>query len=163
MHAEPRREHQWLQQLVGEWEYETEMDAGPGKPRQKFVGAETIRAIGNLWVVCEAVGQAPGVSDNVRMIITLGFDPQKNRFVGTWIGSMMTFMWLYDGALDASGRTLILDCEGPGFTDQTKMAKYQDRITIEGDDRRTLAARTQQGPGGEWIEFMVTRYRRRRT
>jgi Protein of unknown function (DUF1579) len=30
----------------------------------------------------------------------------KKRFVGTWIGSMMTYMWVYDGELDRSERVL---------------------------------------------------------
>jgi hypothetical protein len=161
MKAAPQKEHQWLQKLVGEWEYETDMDNGPGKPRGKFTGTESVRSIGGLWIVCEASGQAPGVSDAARMIMTLGFDPQKQRFVGSWIGSMMTFMWLYDGALDSGGKVLALDCEGPSFTDQTRMAKYQDVIAFKDDDHRTLTARTQQGPNGEWIEFMTTHYRRR--
>ena len=38
------------------------------------------------------------------MIMTLGYDPQKKRFVGTLIGSMMTHLWVYDGALDAGRR-----------------------------------------------------------
>ena len=46
------------------------------------------------------------------MMMSLGFDPQKGRFVGTFIGSMMTHLWIYDGALDASGQALILDAEG---------------------------------------------------
>jgi hypothetical protein len=27
------------------------------------------------------------------MFLTLGYDPQRERYVGTWIGSMMTHLW----------------------------------------------------------------------
>jgi Protein of unknown function (DUF1579) len=30
MQTEPQQEHQWLQQLVGEWTYETEATMEPG-------------------------------------------------------------------------------------------------------------------------------------
>ena len=32
MKAEPQKEHQWLQKLVGEWTSEGEADMGPGQP-----------------------------------------------------------------------------------------------------------------------------------
>ena len=35
-------------------------------------------------------------------MMTLGDDPQKKRFVGTWVGSMMTYLSVYDGELDAA-------------------------------------------------------------
>jgi hypothetical protein len=73
-------------------------------------------------------------------IMTLGFDPAKTRFVGTFIGSMMTHMWIYDGQLDAAGKVLTLDAEGPSFTDPAKMAKFQDMIEIKSDDQRTADA-----------------------
>ena len=34
------------------------------------------------------------------MIMTLGYDPAKKRFVGTFIGSMMTNLWVYEGELE---------------------------------------------------------------
>ena len=72
---------------------------------------------------------------------TLGYDPQKQRFVGTFIGSMMTNLWVYDGSLDASERVLTLDTEGPGMTGDGKTAKYQDIIEILSADQRTLTSR----------------------
>ena len=47
--------------------------------------------------------------------MTLGYDPVQKRFVGTFIGSMMTHMWIYNGTLDAAGKVLTLDTEGPGL------------------------------------------------
>ena len=46
-------------------------------------------------------------------IMTLGYDPQKERFVGTFVASMMTHMWHYNGSLDAAEKVLTLDTEGP--------------------------------------------------
>ena len=45
---------------------------------------------------------------------------------------MMTHLWVYDGALDAAGKVLTLDAEGPSFTGDGTTAKYQDVIEIEG-------------------------------
>jgi hypothetical protein len=94
--------------------------------------------------------------------MTLGYDPQGKRFVGTWIGSMMTHLWMYeDGALDAAGRTLTLNAEGPSMSGDGTMAKYQDVIEFKSDDHRTLTARILR-PDGTWHEFMTVHYRRKR-
>ena len=47
--------------------------------------------------------------------MTLGFDPQKGGYVGTWIGSMTSFLWIYRGTLDRAEKILTLDTEGPNF------------------------------------------------
>lgn len=38
MQAEPRKEHQWLERLVGEWTHESEATMEPGKPTTKGTG-----------------------------------------------------------------------------------------------------------------------------
>src|SRR5687767_11488998 len=49
----PAKEHEWLQQLVGEWDSESEMTMEPGAPPQKFKGTESVRAIGGFWIMAE--------------------------------------------------------------------------------------------------------------
>ena len=161
MHIEPQKEHQWLQKLVGEWTSESECDAGPDQTRQKFTGTETVRSLGGLWTLGEGQGEMPG-GGVAKMLMTLGYDPQKKRYVGTWVGSMMTHLWVYDGALDTSGKVLTLDAEGPSFAgDGTTMAKYQDITEIKSDDHRVLSSRVL-GPDGKWTQFMTAHYRRRK-
>ena len=161
MHAEPQQQHHWLARLIGEWEMEGESVGGPGQPEMKSKGTERVRSLGGLWVVCEGEGEMPG-GGTANMIMTLGYDPRTGRFVGTWVGSMMTHLWVYDGSLDAAGRVLTLNAEGPDFAaGGNKTARYQDIIEFVGDDRRTLTSRTP-GPDGNWVEFMKAHYRRTR-
>lgn len=158
MKSEPQKEHEWLQQLVGEWTSESECDMGPDQP-SKFRGTETVRTLGGLWTICEGRGEMPGGGLS-QSIMTLGYDPQKKRFVGTFIASVMTYLWIYDGSLDAARKVLTLDCEGPSFSGDGKMAKYQDIIEIQGPDQRTLSARVL-GEDGKWGPFFMTvMYRR---
>ena len=89
----------------------------------------------------------------------LGYDPQKKRYVGTWIGSMMTHLWIYDGELDASGKVLSLAADGPSFADPTKTAKYKDVIEIKNDGHRILTSHVL-GEDGKWTQFMTAHYRR---
>ncbi len=160
MKSEPQKEHAWLQKLVGEWTYETEVAMCPDQPPSKVAGRESVRMLGGLWVLAEGKGQMPGGGE-ATSLMTLGFDPQKGRYVGTWVGSMMSYLWLCDGELDTGGRALTLDAEGPSMTGDGSMTKYRDIIAFESDDCRTLTARVQ-GADGRWSEMMSVRYQRQR-
>jgi hypothetical protein len=144
---------------VGEWTTEMEASMGPDKPAETFRGSETVRSIGGIWVVCEGGGDMGG-GDKAVNIMTLGYDPAKNKFVGTFIASMMTFLWLYEGQLDASGKALTLDAEGPSFSGDGSMSKYKDVITFVDDNYRTLTS-SMPGPDGKWVTFMTAHYRRK--
>jgi hypothetical protein len=131
---------------------------GPDQPPAKFTGSETVRSIGGVWVAGEGRGEMPGGGVGI-MIMTLGYDPAKKRFVGTFIGSMMTNLWIYDGVLE--GNVLTLDSDGPSFVGDGKIVKYQDIIELISDDHRTLSSQTL-GPDGKWNRFMTAHYRRKK-
>lgn len=160
MRTEPQKEHKWLQKLVGEWTYETEASMGPGKPPEKATGSESVRTLGDLWVLCEGRGEMPG-GGMADTLMTLGYDPEKKRFVGTWIGSMMTWLWIYDGSLDAAQRVLTLESDGPDFEIEGKLAKYWDVIEWKSDDHRVLTSHVL-GEDGKWNQFMTANYRRKK-
>ena len=150
MQAEPQKEHEWLQKLVGDWAFEVEAPSGPGEAPEKFSGTETVRSLGGLWFLAEGQGEMPG-GGAANTIMTLGYDPQKQRFVGTFIASMMTHMWKYEGTLDT---------EGPGMSGDGKMMKYKDIITFVDDDHRIITSRIQ-GEDGNWTEYKTAHYRRK--
>jgi hypothetical protein len=160
MNAEPQKEHQWLQKLVGDWSFENECIMGPDQPPSKHTGTETVRSIGGLWTIGEGRGPGPDGSE-IDTVMTLGYDPQAKRFVGTFIASMMTYLWTYNGSLDAAGKVLTLDAEGPDFSGGPNMVKYQDIIEFVNDDHRTLRSQLL-GPDGKWNHFMTAHYRRRK-
>lgn len=158
MHVEPQKEHHWLQRLVGEWTYETEAQAGPDKPSEKFKGTESVRSLGSFWIVAEGRGEMPG-GGTATTIMTIGYDTQSRRFVGTWIGSMMARLWVYEGTLDAAERVLTLESEGPHMGIEGKTARYRDVIELASDDHRVFTSH-MLGDDGKWHHFMTTHYRR---
>jgi hypothetical protein len=160
MQTEPQKEHEWLKKLVGAWTMEGECNMGPDQPPMKSNGTETVRSLGHLWTIGEGTSEMPDGNQG-NMIMTLGYDPLKKRYVGTWIGSMMTHLWIYDGELDASGKVLSLAADGPSFTDPTKTAKYKDVIEFKNDDHRILTSHLL-GEDGKWTQFMTAHYRRKK-
>lgn len=154
----PTEQHQFLMRMLGDWTFEASCDMGPDKPRESFKGKETVRALGDVWILCEGEGESPGGGPS-RMIITLGFDPTQNKFVGTFIASMMMQLWNYKGELDAGGTILTLDTEGPDFADPKVLKPYRDVIEIVSADHRILRSQ-MVGPDGKWVEFMQSHYKR---
>jgi hypothetical protein len=159
MTAEPQKEHLWLQKMVGEWTYKSEALMGPDAPPETCDGTESVRTIGGLWILAEGQGEMPG-GGPMTSLLTLGYDPEKRRFVGTFIGSMMTCLWVYDGELDEAEKVLTLNAEGPDFTKPGKTAKYRDVIEFKSDDHRVLSSHAL-GDDGQWHQFMTANYRRK--
>jgi len=146
----PQAEHEWLQQLIGNWTFEAECVMAPGQAPTQSTGTVAYRSLGGLWILGEATGMC-------ESIITLGYDPAAKKFVGSFIAAMMTHFWPYEGTL--AGNVLTLDSTGPSFSGDGTMAKYQDIIEILGKDEHTLTAHAP-GPDGGWSQFMKTRYTR---
>jgi hypothetical protein len=158
MQVEPTQEHRWLQRLVGEWTHEM-IEGEPGKPVEVIGrGTERVRALGDLWVVGEGEAEMSG-GECGSSIITLGFDPRKQRFVGTWVGSMMAQLWVYDGALDSSGTVLTLESEGPHMTREGELGTYRDVIELTEAGERTMNS-FMLDESGEWQHFVSMNYER---
>jgi hypothetical protein len=156
MKADVQKEHLWLQKLNGDWSFEGECLMGPDQPPSKSSGTQSVRSLGGLWSIGEGEGKMPD-GTAMKSIITLGYDPDRQRFVGTFVASCMTHMWPYEGTLD--GNVLTLDSEGPSFSGDGTTVKYQDIVEIVDDDHWMLRSRMPDGTGG-WIEFMTAHYRR---
>ncbi|HYW06720.1 MAG TPA: DUF1579 domain-containing protein [Longimicrobium sp.] len=160
MDTERRKEHEWLDQLVGEWSYESESIMNPGEPPFKTSGTESVRSLGGFWTVAEGEFRMSSATGTTSTITTLGFDPARGRFAGTFIGSMMPNLWLYDGELDADGKRLTLRADGPGYPDGEGTTTYHDVIWFEDEGHRVMTSSVLQ-PDGTWNTFMTVHYRRK--
>jgi Protein of unknown function (DUF1579) len=157
MQSQPQAEHQWLDQLVGEWSSEVEYRMGE-EPPSKVKGSEVVRSLGGLWMIAEGESEMPD-GDTGKTLMTLGFDPQRDQYVGTFIGTMMTNLWIYHGSLDATGKVLILNTEGLNFS-QSAMTLYQDSIEFVSPDHRIMTSKVLE-ENGNWLEFMTAHYWRK--
>ena len=149
----PQKEHQWLKQLEGEWETQAEMVMEPGKPTVKTKGTESVRSLGGFWSLTEM--KCFGIP--VTGVMTVGYDAQKKKYVGTWVCSMSDWLCTYEGSVD--GRVLTLECEGPNPL-TGKMVKMKDVIEIKDKDHRTLTSSLQTADG-KWLTFMTMHVRRK--
>jgi hypothetical protein len=154
MKAELTKEHAFLQKLIGTWEVVAESP----EVYVETTWLENVRSLHGVWFMAEGHGEMPGGGE-ASTVLTLGYDPVRGKYVGTWIGSMMNHLWVYEGALDETGRTLKLDTTGPDFENEGRTARYQEHLTFEDDDNRTFSSHVLM-PDGSWRQFMMARYRR---
>ena len=80
-------------------------------------------------------------------------------FVGSFIANCMTHLWYYEGTLNAEKTILTLDTQGPDFPSGKALAKFKDIITLDGDDRRSLAS-NRIADDGTIQQFMIAHYTR---
>lgn len=153
--AEASDEHRWLQQFVGDWTFEGECTTPEGSSKQ--VGKQSIRMLGDLWAIGESETQMD--PEPMKSIITLGYDQARGKFVGSFIATMMTSFWVYEGTLDAAKKKLPLSSQGPRFDGKPGMGQYVDEIELVSQDEYIFRGRLQ-GDDGKWIEFMTSRYTR---
>jgi len=159
MKAEVTAQHVWLRRLLGEWCHEMTSADGVEQAAGTIVGVETVRALGDTWVLAEGRGQMPDGTPT-QTLMTLGFDPAQQLFVGTWVGSMMNHLWIYRrGTLDAAERVLTLEAEGPRFDGKPGTAQYRDVLEIVNDDERRLHGNILL-EDGRWSCFMTMFHRR---
>jgi hypothetical protein len=151
----PLEQHRWLSGWVGDWEVESRM--GEGAEALVHRATEKVRAIGELWIQGELSSELAG--QPMRALITLGYDPLEQAFVGTWLDSFHHRLWVYRGVLDETGRILMLEARGPTMDGSLGTTLYRDAFEVLSPDRRRLRA-SVMGPDGQWIEFMQTDYRR---
>lgn len=156
MFAKPQPEHQWLDQLVGQWKFEHDCQMPDGS-KSTTHGKMSCRSLGGMWLICESSGESPDGSA-WSSIMTLGFDPAQNQYVGTFVGSMMPNLWPYLGVLDATGKRLPLNSKGPKF-DGNGTCAYRDTIEIIDQDSWLFISELQADDGA-WAQFMSGKHTR---
>ncbi|MBP1842537.1 hypothetical protein J2046_000781 [Rhizobium petrolearium] len=153
--AKPQAEHGFLERMVGIWEVSSP-DMGTD---EKWV--EVVRSLHGIWFVAEGNGNMPQGGGAATTMLTLGYDPAKGKYVGSWIGSMMAYLWVYEGEVSADGTTLSLYTTGPDFAEPGKTGEYREQIIFKDDDHRIFNSSAKQ-PDGTWKQFMEAQYTRKR-
>jgi hypothetical protein len=157
----PGPEHVWLQQFVGNWDADVQMHMDPtGKPPAKIKGTESIRPVGGFWIVSESKSQMMDMP--FAGVQTLGYDANKQKFVGSWVDSMSSAMWLSEGTLDASGKVLTLESEGVcPYGEPGKLMKVRDVIELQDKNHKVFKS-FMLGDDGQWIPTMTIQYQRKK-
>lgn len=150
--TKPQREHEWLQQLVGEWNVTSEMMMPDGS-KATGTGHESCKSLNGLWAYTEGKGTMPD-GGQMNYYFGIGYDVTFNKYAGFWIADVSSHLWKYDGEMSADGKKLTLSCVGPNMMGGDSLtANFRDVIEIIDANTRTLTAYGEDSEGN-WIEFM---------
>lgn len=149
----PTAEHTWLQQMVGEWKTDTEAYMEPGKPPVHSKGAVSVRPVGSFWTVSEIKDTMMNMPFSGQM--TFGYDPTKKKYVATAVNNITNQLWLYEGTVDATGKTLTLETEGNCPKQPGKLLKFKDVIEFPDKNHQTFTSYIQTDDG-KWVPMMAS-------
>jgi hypothetical protein len=148
----PGPEQDWLQQFVGQWSSENEAYLEPGKEPVHSKGTETVKPVGGFWTVSDVKGTMFNQPFNGQM--TLGFDAEKKKYVGTWVDSMTGKQWSYEGVRD--GNALTLEAEGACPMKPGKVTKFKEVIELKDKNHKVFTS-NMLGEDGKWIPTMTSK------
>lgn len=80
-------------------------------------------------------------------MVAVGYDPAQQHFVGSWVDTMQTHLWILKGALSEARKTLTLEAQGPSSTDPSTMATYRDQIELVDANHKRLVPSVQNPDG----------------
>jgi Protein of unknown function (DUF1579) len=128
----PTAEHKILASEEGTWDAAVKsFEGGPNAEPVSSKGTEVNTLLpGGLWLVSKFEGEFGGVKFEGRG--QFGYDPNKKKYIGTWIDSMMPTMSVLEGEYDDKTKTMTYVGEGTGPDGKSKY--MQRMVTTTKDD-----------------------------
>ena len=101
---QPTDEHKVLKQEVGTWKAKMKIWM-PGSDQPLLAeGLEVNEMFGSFWVISKFEADMMGQAFKGRA--TLGYDPVKKKYVGTWFDNMNAHMTFMEGTYDEATKTM---------------------------------------------------------
>lgn len=153
-------EHKGLAAEVGAWDAVSKMWFAPGTEPMGGTAVETNKMLGKMWLISEYKGEmmrAPFVGHG-----QFGYDPQKKKYVGTWIDTFSPYLSVMEGTLDEKTMTLTMMSKGiDPMTGKETVSKMVSTM-IDHDHKKFQIFMPVEGKEGEWWKQMEIEYTRRK-
>lgn len=153
----PGEHHEHMKAFVGTWEATIQMNA-PDGTQMEGKGTQTDKlCCGDLWLTTDFDGEFGGMPFTGHG--TMGYDPEKKKYVGIWVDSMVDYMQHSEGECSDDGKTFTMivkakDHETGAWTEMKEVSEIVDK------DNKTLTFYSKAGE--EWEEIMKIEYKRKK-
>ncbi len=105
----PGAPHKLLKSMTGIWQTKTKACMESGKPPVESTGTcEQKMILGGRFLQQEFTGDMMGAP--FTGIGITGYDNHKKKYVSTWMDSMSTGIFYFEGTADADGKTITQEC-----------------------------------------------------
>lgn len=146
-----RSPQKWLDHFVGNWEAVSRGQSGENQPPVESTGTIVGTRIGDHWLMNRM--EVRVMDMKITGVQMIGYSSEKKKFVGTWVDSMTSFMWQYEGTLSNDGKTLTLEAKGPSAVPD-QLTLYQDVYHFKATDLIEITSRVQDA-NGKWVTYMT--------
>ncbi len=155
--AKPSPEHAILKKDVGTWDIDITMGSGAAKAQSK--GTETVRMLGSFWSISDMKYDYMG--QPVQSHGTIGYDPDKKRFVGSWHESSSPNLTTMTGKWDAKTNKLTMIMKGKDPAG--KNTRFKSITTYIDENTKTFEFfMLKEGSKTEFMKAMEMKYSRRK-
>jgi Protein of unknown function (DUF1579) len=158
----PTAEHKILAADEGTWDaaiksYINGPDSEPAV--SKGVEVNTVLT-GGLWISSSFSGDFGGMAFEGRG--QFGYDPNKKKYVGTWIDSMSPALTVLEGTYDAKTKTITYTGDGVCPIDGSKQSQRMVTTSNSDGTREFTLYVTGTQTGGKEAKMMVINYTKRK-
>jgi Protein of unknown function (DUF1579) len=156
--AIPTAPHQMFAKLAGTWTTRTKAWMEPDKPPMEGTGTcEQKTLLGGRYLQQDYSGEMMG--NTFTGINLLGYDNHTKKYVSTWIDSMSTGIYYFEGTASTDGKTITQECS---YDDPVKGPAVWRSVTRIVDDNTIEYVMHLTPKGGKeekMMEMTVTRKR----
>jgi hypothetical protein len=146
----PQKEHEWLKNFEGAWDFTAKFHMGPGAPAMESKGVQVDRVGGGgMWLIIDTMEDKKDAPFHGHGMV--GYDPEKKKYIGVWIDGHTSKFQMSEGTVDKDGKVMTMEADGPPGPDG-KPSKMKQESTIKDKDHKSLKFYAT-GPDGK--EMMV--------
>src|SRR5262245_60194885 len=139
----PSKEHEWLKNLEGTWEFTASFYGGPAPMESKGVQVDRV-GCGGLWLIIDARENKEVSPFHGHGM--LGYDAQKKKYIFTWVDDHSATFQRAEGTVDEAGKVMTMEMEATG--PDGKPMKVTQIWTIKDKDHKSLKF-VAPGPDGK--------------
>ena len=147
----PGPEHMQLAKAEGMWDASI---SSMGMPASKGT-SEMKMSLNGFWLTETFKGDMGGMAFEGHSVT--GYDPNKQKYVSTWIDNMSPNLYVFEGTFDQKTRTLTM--LGEGFDQMSGKVVKMKNLTIH-KDANTVVFEMYHIDGGNEVKMMTITYTR---